>query len=521
MREESWTENIGGRKIPKYIEGYGRTIPYTAGEKTIEVQEKKSLKIFTPNKNITNKITKNIAEALKKCDLKDGMTLSFHHHLRDGDYIIMRILEEIENQGIKDIKIEPSSLTKAQDGLTEYIKRGIVTGIGTSGMRGQLAKEISYNNILGKPVVFRTHGGRARAIETGEIEIDIAIIATASCDKMGNMNSRYGKSAFGSMGYPLVDAKYAKKVIAITDNLVEYPLTEPSIDQTSVDYVVVVEEIGDTSKIASGATRVTDSERDLLIASYVAEVLKESGYVKEGFSFQAGSGGASLAVIRYLREYMREKNIKGSFASGGITSVLVDLLEEGLFHTLIDTQTFDAKAADSLNRNKNHIEMSASMYANPYNKGAVVNLLDIMVLSATEVDVNFNVNVMTGSNGVIMGAQGGHPDTAEGAKLRIVTAPLTRKDMPMIVESVTTVVTPGSNIDVVVTEKGIAIHPKRKDLIDRLSRTVLPIVTIQELKEEAERVAGKQKTPTYGNAIVGVIEARDGGVIDIVRQVIK
>ena len=70
------------------------------------------------------------------------------------------------------------------------------------------------------------------------------------------------------------------------------------------------------------------------------------------------------------------------------------------------------------------MEMSASFYANPHNKGCVANQLDIMVLSATEVDVDFNVNVITGSDGVIMGASGGHCDTAAGSKLAIVVTPL-------------------------------------------------------------------------------------------------
>lgn len=504
-------------KIPEFIEGYGKIIPYTDKLREIKVRQEERESIFTACK-VKDKLIKDIKSVLKKCKIKDGMTISFHHHLRDGDYIINMVMKEISDMGIKNLILMPSSLQKIHEPLIDYIKSGVISKIYTSGMRGSLAREISYNNILKTPVVFQTHGGRARAIENGEVKIDIAFIGVPACDKMGNMNGRTGKSAFGSMGYAIVDAGYADKVVAITDNLEKYPLSNPSIDQTKVDYVVVVDEIGDPGKIATGATRITENTNELLIAKYAAEVINESGYIKEGFSFQAGSGGSSLAVIKFLKEYMKEKNVCGSFVSGGITSVLVDLLEDNYFKALLDTQTFDAKAADSFKRNENHMEMSASMYANPYNKGSVVNMLDVVVLSATEVDINFNVNVLTGSDGVIMGAQGGHPDTADGASLRIITTPLVRKTIPIIRERVTTTVTPGSNIDIVVTDRGIAVNPLRKDLIEKLKCSQLPIKTIEELKDEAFRVAGKPELPEFDGEIVGIVEARDGSVIDIIKK---
>jgi citrate lyase subunit alpha/citrate CoA-transferase len=519
MNDDNVTNDVG-RCIPKYIEEFGYTTPYRGNHRELDVVTKKINKNFRYVKT-ENKVLSDIRKAIQKCNLKDGMTISFHHHLRNGDYIINMVMKAIAEMGIKNITIAPSSLQKIHEPLIEYIKNGVVSGIRTSGMRGALAKEISYNNILKKPVIFQTHGGRARSIESGEIKIDVAFVGAPACDKMGNMSGRTGKSAFGSMGYAMADSERADKVVAITDNLVEYPLRDPSIDQTFVDYVVVVDEIGDVDKIAMGSTRVTQNPKELLMAQYAANIINESGYMKEGFSFQAGSGGASLAVIRFLKEYMKDKGIKGGAISGGITSVLVELLEEGYFEALLDAQTFDSKAADSLNRNENHIEMSASMYANPYSKGCVANMLDVAVLSATEVDVDFNVNVLTGSDGVIMGAQGGHPDIADGAKLRIITAPLVRKNFPIVRDKVTTVVTPGQDIDVIVTDKGISINPLRTDLMEKLKNTNLPLKDIHELKEEAEAVTGKPAMPEYGDEIVGIVEARDGSIMDVVRRVIK
>jgi len=502
-----------GRKIPTYIAGIGELKAY--GDKNLKAQEERkhySLKENTIHRK--NKVENSLRDAIIRSGLKDGMRVSFHHHLRNGDYVLNMAMEEIAGLGIKDLTICVSSLISAHEPLVKHIKNGIVTGIETSGIRGNLGKEIVSNGILDKPVIFRSHGGRARAIENGEIKIDVAFIAASCCDEMGNMNGQKGKSAFGAMGYPMVDAYYADKVVAITDNLVEYPAYPVSIPQSVVDYVVVVDHIGNPEKISEGATRVTKNPQELVIAEYASRVLIESGYIKEGFSFQAGSGGASLAVAKFLKDYMKMNGITGSFASGGINSYMVELLEEGLFKALLDTQTFDCIAAKSFERNKSHIEMSASMYANPQNKGCVADKLDIMILSATE------VNVMTASTGLIMGAIGGHPDTAAGAKLTVCVTPLIRKRIPIIVDNVLTIVTPGNEVDIVVTDRGIAVNPNNMALLEKLSKTDLPIYTIQELKDMAEKITGKPEKIQFGEKIVGLIEYRDGTIIDVVRQIL-
>lgn len=519
MEVKTLTNKLG-REMPSFIEGYGDVKPY-AGAFATEASGRRFSPLRTSSKPGDVKLLGNIKEALEKVEIKDGMTISFHHHLRNGDYILNMVMDEVAAMGVKDITICSSSLTSAHEPLIDHIKNGVVTGLQTSGLRGKIAKEIATNDILGKPVVFRTHGGRARAIEAGDVKIDVAFIAAPACDPMGNMNGKEGKSAFGAMGYPMVDAEYAEKVVAITDNLMPFPLAKVSISMNNVDYVVEVESIGDPAKIATGATRVTKNPMDLLIAENAAKVLIASGLVKEGFAFQAGSGGASLAVCKFIREYMEEKGIKGSFAAGGITAYLVELLEAGLFNALLDTQTFDGAAADSFNRNQNHIEMSASMYANPHNKSCSAHQLDMMILSATEIDTNFNLNSMTGSTGMIMGAQGGAPDTAAGAKLTVCVAPTMRKRIPIILDKVTNVVTPGETVDVLVTERGTCINPLRTDLIELFAEKGLETITIEELKAEVEKLTGEPKRVEYEDKIVGIIEYRDGTVTDVIRQVKK
>ena len=511
-------KNKANREIPSYIEGYGEVKPYAGpfASKPTGKKEATSKAFYKPG---DEKLAKNLKEAIKKVGLKDGMTISFHHHLRNGDYVLNMVMEEIAKLGIKNINICASSLTSAHEPLLDHIKNGIVTGLETSGLRGNIAKEVSKNNILGKPVVFRTHGGRARAIEAGEVKIDVAFIAAPACDSMGNMNGREGQSRFGAMGYPMVDAQYAEKVVAITDNLMPFPLKTISIPMTLVDYVVQVDSIGDPEKIATGAARLTKNPQELLIAENAAKVLIASGYVKNGFSFQAGTGGASLAVCRFIKDYMKENEIKGSFAAGGITGYMVDLMKEGYFEALLDTQSFDTVAAESIRENGAHIEMSASMYANPHNKGCSAHKLDIMVLSATEIDEDFNINSLTGSTGMIMGAQGGAPDTAAGAKLTLVVAPTMRKRIPIVTDKVTNAVTPGDTVDILVTERGICVNPLRKDLEKLLKDAGIKTMKIKDLRKEVERLTGVPKKTTYQDTIVGVVEYRDGTVMDVIRQV--
>lgn len=469
-----------------------------------------------------NKIVKDLEEAVRLCGLKDGMTISFHHHFRAGDYVVNMVLDTLARMGFKNLMVAASSLTDVHAPMIQHIKNGVVTGIETSGLRGELANAVSHG-LMERPVVFRSHGGRASAIMEDELHIDVAFLGASSCDPFGNANgysrASTGKTACGSLGYAKVDARHADKTIIITDNIVEYPNTPFGISQKLVDYIVVVDSVGDPQKIMSGATRFTKNPHDLLIAEAAAKVIVHSGYFQNGFSLQTGSGGAALAVTRFLREYMIDRGVKASFALGGITGAMVRLHEEGLIRKLLDVQSFDLDAANSLKNNRFHTQIDANYYASPYNEGAAVNQLDIVVLSALEVDVDFNVNVLTGSDGIIRGAIGGHPDTAAGAALSIVVAPLLRGRMPCILDHVNTVVTPGDTVDVLVTDQGIAVNPRRPQIKERLCAARLPVTTIEELKARAERIVGKPEPLPFGEKIVGIVTYRDGTVIDVIREI--
>lgn len=464
-----------------------------------------------------NKLVKDIHEALVRCGIHDGMTLGFHHHFRDGDYIVNRVMEEVHNMGIKNITICASSLGKAHDPLVEYIEDGTITNIQTSGARGKIGQAISEGKLQGLAIM-RSHGGRVRAIETGEVKVDISFIGAPTCDDYGNCRGIGGKTNCGVLSYSVVDADYAEKVVAITDCLVPFPNFPAHISMTKVDYVVVVDAIGDPEKIASGAAKPTTSMRKLMIAEYCAQFVAHTPYFKDGFSYQTGVGGASIASAVFLSQIMKERGIRMRFGVGGLTKPMCDLLVNGQVDCLLDTQDFDIDAVESV-KDLKHFRISAGEYADPFNKGAVVNKLDFVILGALEVDVNFNCNVVVGSDGIIIGAQGGHPDTAAGAKCSIVVVPLLQGRIPVVRTDVTTVTTPGESIDVVITEYGIAINPRRKDLEKAMEGVNLPFTTIEHLRDIAYHMAGEPQQVEFEDRVVGIIESRDGTIMDVVRKV--
>ena len=467
-----------------------------------------------------NKLLPTIKDAIIASGLRDGMTVSFHHHLRNGDYVLNMVMQAIAELGIRDLTVNASSLFDTHRPLIGHIENGVVTTLMTDYMSGELGKFISAGGMK-NPVQFRTHGGRPCDIANGKTPIDVAFIAAPASDMMGNCTGKQGKSACGSLGYAMPDARHAKYTVVITDELLNYPLIDWSIPETDVDAVVVVDSIGNPKGIVSGTTKITRDPVGLSMAMTAVDVIKASGLLKDGFSFQTGAGGASLAAAKYLKDVMLAEGIRGSFGLGGITGYMVDMLNEGCFESLMDVQCFDLKAVESIRSNPRHQEISAIHYASPEAKSATVDSLDVVILGATEIDTDFNINVHTDSNGRIMGGSGGHSDTAAGAKLAMIIAPLSRARLPIVTDRVTCISTPGSSIDVLVTQKGVAVNPKNAELRDRLIAAGIKVMDIRELKALAESVSGVPEKPVFGERIVADVIYRDGTVIDHIYQVLE
>jgi citrate lyase subunit alpha/citrate CoA-transferase len=509
-------ENAVGRLIPEEIEG--RKLRPFMGAHADQGGGRKAAPPIPAASKYGNKLLKSLDDAIDACDIRDGMTISFHHHLRDGDYVVNMVMERLAARGLRDLVLAPSALFPCHEPLVGYIEKGVIDHIEGS-MNGPVGRACSLGKMK-HVCVLRSHGGRYRAIQDGDLHIDVAFIAAPCADPHGNANGVYGKSACGPLGFALADSLYADKVVVITDNLVSFPCYPWSIQGGNVDYVVTVDSIGDPSRIVSGTTQITRSPTRLLIAKYAAQLVYESGIMhEEGFSFQAGAGGISLAFIQFLAEYMEREGIVASFARGGSTQYLVDMLRKGLVRYILDGQSFDLAGVESLRDDPRHIETNPFVSYNYHSKGCFASMVKVAVLGATEVDLDFNVNVNTHSDGWLLHGIGGFTDAAD-AQITIITAPLVRSRLPIIVDRVTTVTAPGEMIDVVVTERGIAINPRRQDLLDRLKHSKLPIVPIEKLYKMALEITGPPEKPTFADRIVALIEFRDGTVIDVVRQLL-
>ncbi|MGC9315299.1 MAG: citrate lyase subunit alpha, partial [bacterium] len=194
----------------------------------------------------------------------------------------------------------------------------------------------------------------------------------------------------------------------------------------------------------------------------------------------------------------------------------------GIVEKLFDGQVFDTHSIDSFHEDLWHHETPMTMYANIHSKGCLVNRQDIGFLGATEVDVDFNVNVNTHSDGLLLHGIGGHTDVAAGAKLCMIVIPSYRKRIPIIRDAVTTVTTPGETIDVIVTELGISINPLREDLVEHFKGSSLPIRDIRDIKKEVDGICGGQPIPPkLGDRTIALIEYRDGTIIDTVKEVLQ
>ena len=463
----------------------------------------------------SSKVASSLQAALKQCDIQNGNTISFHHQLRNGDYVVNMTLEAIRELGIKNIRMAQTALFNVHEPVIEFIKEGVINRI--EGSINGIVGDFISKNPLSHPVVLRSHGGRWAAVKTGELPIDIAVIAASTADERGNATGIQGTSAFGPISYSEIDAMKAKQVIIVTDNLVDYPLHYQEIQERYVDCVVKVDQIGDPQKIMSGTTKITEDPMKLKIAHDCVDLMDVSGIVKDGMIFQSGAGGISLAAMKYLGERLKEKGVIASCATGGLTKLIIDIFESGHVKHLYYSQVFDDY---SVNYIKNTLEMPADIghYADPTSKGRTIDGLDTVVLGATEVDVDFNVNVNTHSDGRLLHGIGGHQDTAAAAHLTIITVPVFRKTNPIVRQKVTTITTPGDVVDAIVTNEGIAINPKRKDLLDK-TKGNSNIVPIQELQEMAYEATGGPIEVKFNDTIIGLTKWFDGTVLDTIYQV--
>jgi len=513
-------ENAAGRIVPEEVNGK-TAVPFQGvGKFRPEGRKAAPPLVSCADYPIDgNKVVDDLETALRAAGLKDGMTVSTHHHFRNGDLVGNAVFEAAARIGVKDLMWFPSASFPCHAPQIAHLDSGLIHHIEGS-MNGPLGDYCTAGKMRGLGVL-RSHGGRYQAVQDGDVHIDIAVIAAPTADPFGNANGLTGPSACGLLGFALADSQYADKVIVVTDNLVPFPCHPWQIQGNNVDHVVVMDKIGEPEKIVSGTTQLTKSPDRLLIAEMTARFVRDTGIMRDGFSFQAGAGGTALAFAIYLKEMMKDAGIRARFVRGGSTQHLVQMLEEGLTDYILDGQTFDLEGVRSMRENPTHVDTSPFTSYNYHGKGNFASMVDAVVLGATEVDVNFNANVVTHSDGRLLHGIGGWQNCLF-SKCTILPIPSFRDRIPVIVDRVTTLCGPGELVDVVITERGIAINPRRTDLIDAARGAGLPLKRIEELKAEVERICGgTPQTPTLGEKVVAVVRWVDGTVLDSIRQVLE
>jgi citrate lyase subunit alpha/citrate CoA-transferase len=482
------------------------------------VTELKGMKLFpfkgAKKHSYSSKVT-SLQNALQKCGLKDGDTLSFHHQLRNGDFVILKTIEAVSDLGVKNIRMAQTAMFHVHKPLVEFIKEGVVNRIEGS-INGPVGDYVSKHP-LDFPVVLRSHGGRWAAVKNDELHVDIAIIAASAADERGNCTGILGENAFGPISYSEIDAMCADHVIIVTDNIVNYPCTYQEVQERHVDYVAQIDKIGDPKNIMSGTTKVTEDPMKLQIAHKCVDLMDAAGIIKDDMIFQSGAGGISLAAMKFLDQRLEEKNVIASTATGGLTKLICDIYEAGRVKNIYYSQVFDDYAVKYIQKDLG-LPADIGHYADPTSKGRTIDGLDTVVLGATEVDTAFNVNVNTHSDGRLLHGIGGHQDTAAGSSLCIISAPVFRKTNPIVREHVTTITTPGDVIDAIVTDQGIAINPNRKDLLEKVKGTI-DIVPIEDLKNIAYDATGGTEELDLGDEIIGMTKWFDGTVLDIIKRV--
>jgi len=518
--------NAVGRELPEKVGSYV-VKPYAGPQEVIEAEAPVASK-RKPSKRAQgeNKMLPDLKAAIVASGLKDGMTISFHHSFREGDKIIGQVLTAIRELGIKGLQFAPSAVVNIKNpSIVDFVKDGTINRIQASGIRGELGDAVVNGEVeLEEPVILRPHGSRPHAIETGFLNIDVAFIGASAADEFGNCTGQIGPNACGALGYSFIDATSADKVVVITDNIVPYPCVPMSISQMYVDYVVKVDEIGDPKKIGAGATRMTKNPRDLLIAQRCADIMAASRLFKDGYSFQTGAGAIPVACTNFLADHTEKAGIQASFALGGMTGAIVDMHKRGLLRSMLCSQSFDAVAARAIAEDPTILEIDNSMYANMFNKSCALDKLNFGILGALEIDVDFNINILTGSSGEMMGGIGGGPDVAEGADISIVTLPIVRGRIPSVGNKVFTCCTPGSSVAVAVTEAGIALNPNHRNyqmIKEDLDAAGIKTVSIEYLRDLAYSMTGVPKEIETTDKVTCIVEYRDGTVIDVIRQIKK
>lgn len=468
--------------------------------------------------------------------IRDGDTISYPHYYRTGDRGLQLVVEALRRHGKRDIRIYGNALFDHVDPwLIEAVRDGVIGGVYGNVYR-KFGQYVTAGELLPWVGVGFSHGNRVRKLQTGEVNVRVGFGPVPIADRWGNANGLLGKPEHlcGPVGLFSADAEYAEYVCLLAGTVSDTVVMPTPISMEQVDFVVKVDDPGLNSGIGSGTldmNKARSNPFNAQVADNITNVIKAAGVVKDDFSFQVGSG-AGLLVLENIRAMLKEMKVRANFSIGGVTSLHVDMLEEGTLYQLMHGQLFEPseRMFASMLNNPRHHEITTPYYASVANKESAVNMLDLAVLSTLEVDTEFNLNTVC-AGGRIIGGIGGGQDVAAGANLTIIFMPLATgkndKGFPKVVDKVYTRTTPGEVIDVVVTEEFAAVNPnstsRYKDaILEGGERYGVRLVSIEELRvlstRKAQEFGSIPKTPEATGDVVHAIEWRDGTLLDVIRK---
>ncbi len=513
------TPNAAGRRVPTEVNGVPMTPYQGVGGHRPEgrlASPPISTAIDYPADG-DKRLEGGLRELLERAELRDGACISTHHHYRNGDLLANALFAAAADLGLRDLVWCPSSVFPCHAPLIELCERGVIQRI-EAGLNGPVGDWVSRGGMRGTGV-WRSHGTRPQAIRSGEVHLDLAVIAASAADAFGNANGLLGPNPCGPLGFSRIDARHADRVAVATDHVVPFPCLPADIRGKHVDWVVPVERAGDPGNIVFGTTRITTDPTRLRIAELAARFARAAGLIRDGWSFQAGASSIALAITDSLARAMREEGVRARFIQAGSTRQTAELLREGLTDHILEGQSFDADGIASLRDDPRHVQTTPFDSYDFHAKGDFMRLVDVVFLGATEVDREFNANVVTHTDGRAVHGLGGWPHCLT-AGCTILTVPSARRRGAVLVDRVTTLCGPGELIDVVVTERGIAIHPRRQDLRDAVRGAGLPIRPLAALQAEAEAEAGVHPRPELADEVVAVVKWVDGTLIDVIHRVV-
>ncbi len=468
--------------------------------------------------------------------IADGDTISYPHYYRTGDNGLKAIVDKLREHGKKDIKLYGNALFDNTDPwLIEAVRDGVIGGIYGNVYR-KMGSYVVKGELLPWVSIGYSHGNRVRKLQTGEVSVKVAFGPVPIADIHGNANGVMGKEEelCGPVGLFSADAEYAEYVCLLAGTVSDRIIMPTPISMETVDFVVPFEAPGLSAGIGSGTLDIAKARSNpfnAMVAENVTRVARAAGVVQDNFAFQVGSG-AGLIVLENIRQMLKESRIQANFSIGGITSLHVDMLEEGTVRNLMHGQLFEPspKVFHSFRNHPGHHEITTAYYASIANKESAVNMLDLAVLSALEVDLEFNLNTVC-AGGRIIGGIGGGQDVAAGADLTIIFLPLATgkngKGFPKVVDKVYTRTTPGEVVDVVVTENYVAVNPNstssyKNNIIEKAGEFGVNLVSIEELHQKSlEKAAEFGTTPPPAETtdeVVHIIEWRDGTLLDTIKK---